>query len=412
MNSNIKIIICGVTEVDDHKCLGISHIIRIVNTGVDNLRPSWFKGEYLQLCFGDVVSVADAINCKTKAPDINDLNKALVFSRQAFISPESSNLVTCDYGASRSPAVALVILADYLGKGNEKEALKQVLEERPDSVPNNYVVELGDALLKRHGALRAALDELYKEITDMCVANATTAGLIGFWEENKHMKISYLDTVSGNIIFADYYHFGAQIDNCPMVIYLGGAISKEEYKSRANTEPLPILHEFETAFQQSGLTSADILILPFPPEPDETVHESLFSTLFFELLRQIPNPRPTRIACVGYSIGASFASYLTFSLIQVKALAVIGGYGMSEAINQSRMVGDASSRKYQAYWNSDSSGYMENLFLLHLLTKHEATMEIVTASGGHDFSDYASNGSVQDAFKFVLSGIAEMRGQL
>lgn len=165
-----KILICGITEVDDYKNKGITHIIRVVNTSVENIRPAWFKGEYLQLCFGDVISEADAINCKTKAPNVSDLNTALAFSRSAFTSESSRILITCDYGASRSPAVALVILADYLGEGKEREALQQVLEVRPDAVPNNYVVVLGDALLKRNGALRASLDNLYNEI--MCVCGA------------------------------------------------------------------------------------------------------------------------------------------------------------------------------------------------------------------------------------------------
>jgi hypothetical protein len=80
-------------------------------------------------------------------------------------------------------------------------------------------------------------------------------------------------------------------------------------------------------------------------------------------------------------------------------------YGMSEGANESTIVGEIKERKYQAWWNADSTGYMENLFFLHLLTKHDATMDIITGSGGHEFTDYAVNGAVRSAFEFVLNAI-------
>jgi hypothetical protein len=67
------------------------------------------------------------------------------------------------------------------------------------------------------------------------------------------MKISTIDTQLGTKFFADYYHFGTPNDKCPMVIYVGGAISREEYQRRTNTEPFAILHEFEAAFKYSSV---------------------------------------------------------------------------------------------------------------------------------------------------------------
>ena len=60
--------------------------------------------------------------------------------------------------------LALVLLADKLGVGSEMEALNQVLEIRPDAIPNNYFVQIGDTLLKRNGALRSCLNDLYNGI--------------------------------------------------------------------------------------------------------------------------------------------------------------------------------------------------------------------------------------------------------
>lgn len=230
-------------------------------------------------------------------------------------------------------------------------------------------------------------------------------------DENKkhpvpiHRKLIALDTEIGSVVFADYYRFGASSTKTPLIIYVGGAINQDEYLKRLESEPLPILTEFKKSFEDSGFDGADLLVIPFPPEPDGRIHQQLFSILLFDLLTQTDNPRPPNIACVGFSLGAAFASYLTFSLKQVKALATLGGYGMVEAANESRMVGDVCDRYCQSWWNEDSTGYMENLFFLQFLTRHDATMDIITGSGGHAFSDYALNGSIRDAFGFVLKSL-------
>src|SRR6478736_9862584 len=107
--------------------------------------------------FGDVVSEADARTLKTTAPSMDDIQRALQFFRNACSDPNSKILVSCDYGASRSPALAYVFIADQLSVGQESEAFRLLLEIRPDAVPNGLVVRLGDAYLKRGGALTAPL---------------------------------------------------------------------------------------------------------------------------------------------------------------------------------------------------------------------------------------------------------------
>lgn len=159
-----RLYICGADEIDDYGTHGITHIIRIVNPGVQSVQPTWFDGEYLQLSFGDVVSEADAIACRTKAPDLNDIRQAIVFCRLAYLRQDSRILISCDYGASRSPALAYVILADQMGSGREFEAFEMILQTRPDSVPNSRVVMIGDKLLGRNGTLMNALRAFYGEI--------------------------------------------------------------------------------------------------------------------------------------------------------------------------------------------------------------------------------------------------------
>lgn len=161
---NDRLFICGADELDDLKGNGITHMVRIANPGVDIVIPSWFSGEQLQLFFGDVVSEADAAACRTRAPDIEDVRKGLAFARAALGAVNTRLLVSCDYGASRSPALAYVLLADQQGAGKEQESFHQILQIRPDAMPNEMVVGLGDSLLGRNGLLLRPLKNLFAEI--------------------------------------------------------------------------------------------------------------------------------------------------------------------------------------------------------------------------------------------------------
>lgn len=126
--------------------------------------PTWFKGAHLQLWFGDVISQADAKRCKTRAPDVEDLRRAVEFFREACADPHSKVLITCDQGASRSPALAYVLIADQSGPGCEASAFDVMLEIRPVAVPNSLVVRLGDTFLQRKGALLTPVRDFYTKI--------------------------------------------------------------------------------------------------------------------------------------------------------------------------------------------------------------------------------------------------------
>jgi len=73
-------------------------------------------------------------------------------------------LVTCDYGASRSPALAYLFIADQLGPGRESDAFKIMRDIRPAAVPNSLVVRLGGIFVKWETALLQPLKELHAEI--------------------------------------------------------------------------------------------------------------------------------------------------------------------------------------------------------------------------------------------------------
>jgi predicted protein tyrosine phosphatase len=69
-------------------------------------------------------------------------------------------LIHCAQGISRSTAAAFVILADRLGPGQEHEALKLVVAERPKARPNTLIVSLADQILGRQGAMTNAVEML------------------------------------------------------------------------------------------------------------------------------------------------------------------------------------------------------------------------------------------------------------
>jgi uncharacterized protein (DUF1810 family)/predicted protein tyrosine phosphatase len=159
-----RLFICGFEERAEYQSRNISHLITIANPGAVASQPSWFKGAHLELRFGDVVSETDARHCKTTAPSLHDLQLAVEFFRPSWVVPGSKILVSCDHGASRSPALAYVLTADQLGEGREVEAFGAVLEIRSVAVPNGLVVRLGDAFLRRNGALLAPLKDFYAKI--------------------------------------------------------------------------------------------------------------------------------------------------------------------------------------------------------------------------------------------------------
>jgi len=161
-----RLFICGVHERTRCRAWEISHIISVSNPGVDLPEPEWAAEKYLQLRFGDVYSEADARRWNTTAPSMEDIHKAVGFFREAWAIEDSKILVSCDQGASRSPALAYLCIADQLGSGREEEALQLVLKIRPEAVPNSLVVRLGDAFLGRDGGLLEPIKEFYAKIND------------------------------------------------------------------------------------------------------------------------------------------------------------------------------------------------------------------------------------------------------
>ena len=164
--SEKQLFICGSDERDKYRSREVTHLITIANPGVSTTRPAWFNGSHLQLWFGDVASETDAKRCRTKPPTIDDVRQGIEFFRGAWNLADSRVLISCDYGASRSPALAYVCMGDQLGLGHESDALSLIMHIRPVAVPNRLVIEFGDRVLERNGTLLKPLNEFYRYLNE------------------------------------------------------------------------------------------------------------------------------------------------------------------------------------------------------------------------------------------------------
>lgn len=126
-------------------------IISIENEGTaDNFRMAEPEGrQHLVLAFEDI----DYDDLDGAAPQRRHLEEAIVFARSHL---GKRMLVHCYAGRYRSAAVALAILADRLGPGNEAAAVAELVRVRPEAAPNLIALVHADAALGRDGALHAA----------------------------------------------------------------------------------------------------------------------------------------------------------------------------------------------------------------------------------------------------------------
>ena len=164
MRVNVNMTICGRHEAAALRDGSATHLLSIANPGARIERPRWFDGKHLCLFFGDVVSPADAEQFGTMAPCLDHVARAVEFSRNAWHMPNGKLIIHCEYGASRSPGLAYVLIADRLGPGSEEEALRRMFELRPNALPNKLVVDVGDKFLGRSGELLKPLRAFYARI--------------------------------------------------------------------------------------------------------------------------------------------------------------------------------------------------------------------------------------------------------
>ena len=144
--------ICSLGAAREADIEAYDGIITIENSGI--AEPFRVESAYPPqrvLTFDDITAPID----NWVVPEGYHVRSALVFARQW---DQPSLLIHCHAGMSRSPAIALAILADWLGEGREDEAVKELMKVVPLSTPNRLVVEIADGVLGRGDRLIGALE--------------------------------------------------------------------------------------------------------------------------------------------------------------------------------------------------------------------------------------------------------------
>lgn len=158
-----RISVCGIEELTGHCETGVSHVLSILD-------PEWpvpeafgTFGEHakLELRFHDVIE-ADIPG--HLPPNEEQVAELLAFGRDLMAEPppEAHLLVHCHAGVSRSTASMALVLAQGLPGTEPDRVFAEVLRIRPQAWPNLRIVEMGDALLRRGGALVEAARGVYR----------------------------------------------------------------------------------------------------------------------------------------------------------------------------------------------------------------------------------------------------------
>ncbi len=162
MLAPFAITVCGIEELPEHCAVGVSHVLSILDPGwpVPPAFGEFGEHERLELRFHDIIAdVPDRM-----APEPGHVEQLLRFGRDLIAEPRQSAhlLVHCHAGISRSTAAMTLILAQALPETPAAEIVAEVLRIRAKAWPNLRMVEFGDTMLGRQGALVAAVPEAYR----------------------------------------------------------------------------------------------------------------------------------------------------------------------------------------------------------------------------------------------------------
>jgi predicted protein tyrosine phosphatase len=157
-----SIIIASRAEADSwsqHETLPIQAVISIV--GIEDRPCLGFDriSARLRLDFEDVLPELGSQKFAPRAPTADHVAKIIEFA-QAIHSLPGILLIHCTGGRSRSPAVALICLATWLGEGREADAVQEIFRMRPHCYPHRALVRFADEQLNRQGRLMHFLDAL------------------------------------------------------------------------------------------------------------------------------------------------------------------------------------------------------------------------------------------------------------
>jgi len=153
--------VCGIDELPGHCATGVTHVLSILDPTypVPEAFGSFGEHERLELRFDDVIEETRGM----VTPREEHVAQVLGFGRDllAEADDDAHLLVHCHAGVSRSTASMILILAQALPQRPASEIVCEVLRIRPQAWPNLRILEMGDAMLGRDGAIVAAAPIAY-----------------------------------------------------------------------------------------------------------------------------------------------------------------------------------------------------------------------------------------------------------
>jgi predicted protein tyrosine phosphatase len=154
--------ICGLDELGMHRGAGVTHVLSILDPGWPEPVEFdlWDRPHRLLLRFHDVIED----DPPWQAPDEAHVAAMLAFGADMARDRPGRLLVHCHAGVSRSTASALVLLAQADPARDPLDIVGKIARHRPQAWPNLRIVELGDRLLERRGALTEAARGRYREV--------------------------------------------------------------------------------------------------------------------------------------------------------------------------------------------------------------------------------------------------------
>lgn len=156
------ITICGIEELADHGTLGATHVLSILDPDhpVPEAFGTWGEHVKLELRFHDIVDEQPGLI----APGRADVEALLGLGHD--LATERARrgelVVHCHAGISRSTASMALILAQAMPEADAATVLRIVHAIREKAWPNLRMIEFGDAMLGRGGALIAATTALHR----------------------------------------------------------------------------------------------------------------------------------------------------------------------------------------------------------------------------------------------------------
>jgi predicted protein tyrosine phosphatase len=157
----MDVTICGLDELGLHRRAGVTHVLSILDPGWPEPVEFdlWDRHDRLMLRFYDVID-----DGAPHPPGSDHVAAILRFGLGLPKDRPVRLLVHCHAGVSRSTASAILLMAQRDPARDPNEIVDEVARQRPQAWPNLRIVEIGDRLLGRGGALVEAVRGHYRQV--------------------------------------------------------------------------------------------------------------------------------------------------------------------------------------------------------------------------------------------------------